>query len=171
METTVRKICCQGCGATLPVEDGVRYLTCNYCDARLEVVSNAATSHTRLLEEIGDRTDRIERKLDAIRARDEIARLDRAWEDYAAAVSFKRGGRSHPPSVEAAMGHVAIGGFLTLIACLILAQASWWWVPPAALAGALLTRHFHRMERLRAEAFGNTRRRYERRRKELEDML
>ena len=70
METTVRKICCQGCGATLPVEDGVRYLTCNYCDARLEVVSNAATSHTRLLEEIGDRTDRIERKLDAIRARE-----------------------------------------------------------------------------------------------------
>ena len=34
-----RRVCCQGCGANLEVDETIRFVTCNYCDARLEVVA------------------------------------------------------------------------------------------------------------------------------------
>lgn len=44
----VKKLCCQGCGSDLVVDEGIRFVTCNYCGARLEIVHDATTTHSRL---------------------------------------------------------------------------------------------------------------------------
>lgn len=45
----ITKVCCQGCGADLEVDEEIRFVNCNYCGAKLEVVHDATTTHTRLL--------------------------------------------------------------------------------------------------------------------------
>ena len=52
----VKKLCCQGCGSDLVVDEGIRFVTCNYCGARLEIVHDATTTHSRLLDKIEKRT-------------------------------------------------------------------------------------------------------------------
>ncbi len=165
LKTAIRKICCQGCGATLPVSEGLRYLTCNYCDARLEIVQDSATTHTRLLDEIDDRTRRIESKLDAIHAKERLQALDEAWRNYVASVSsMNSNGKRFPPSQDEASGLLFIGIFVTGIAAFLLASMSLWLVPPAIVIGLLGTRHFYRMSMLRFRAFDGVRSRYETRR-------
>ncbi len=165
LKTAVRKICCQGCGATLPVSEELRYLTCNYCDARLEIVQDSATTYARLLDEIADRTRRIESKLDAIHAKERLQALDEAWQNYLASVSNKgSNGKLSPPSQDEAFGLLFIGIFVTVIAAFLLASASLWLIPPVIALGLLGTRHFYRMSMLRFRAFDDARSRYETRR-------
>lgn len=163
---------CESCGASLRPPEGVRYVTCNYCDASLEVVRDSSTSHARMLEDLGERTGRVEKQLDEIRAREEIASLETAWRKYLASVSLKRGRKPPlPPSKEAASGYLIVGVFITVLACVLSGGVAWWLAGVAALLGFSMTWHLHRMERLRAEAFDQVRKRYEMRKRELESLL
>ncbi len=72
MTKIIRQHCCLGWGATLPVTEGISFLSCN---ARLEIVQDQATTHTRLLEGIGQRTRKIELDVEAIRLQGELKRL------------------------------------------------------------------------------------------------
>ena len=76
----ITKVCCQGCGADLQVDENVRYVTCNYCHARLEVVHDTSVTHTRLMEQIHESTQRMAGNLGVIELQNDLERLDREWE-------------------------------------------------------------------------------------------
>jgi hypothetical protein len=104
----ITKVCCQGCGADLQVDETVRYVTCNYCHARLEVVHDPSVTHTRLMEKLEKRTERMADNLRVIELQNDLARMDREWElrRESFMVTGKHGHRSLPSTVGSAMSGV-----------------------------------------------------------------
>lgn len=76
----VTKVCCQGCGADLQIDESIRYVTCNYCNAQLEVVHDASVTHTRQLDKIERTTDQLANNLKVIELQNDLERLDRDWD-------------------------------------------------------------------------------------------
>lgn len=116
----VTKVCCQGCGADLQIDESVRYVTCNYCHTRLEVVHDETVTHTRLLDKIERTTDRMANNLKVIELQNDLERLDREWESRRdrLMVRGKDGHISEPSSIASvAGGFIAIGvGIVWIIA-------------------------------------------------------
>ncbi|RYD49995.1 MAG: hypothetical protein EOP85_00510, partial [Verrucomicrobiaceae bacterium] len=116
----VTRVCCQGCGADLQVDDTIRYVTCNYCQTRLEVVHDQTVTHTRLLDKIERTTDRMANNLKVIELQNDLERLDREWESQRESllVRGKDGHTTEPSSVSSiAGGFIAIGiGVVFIIA-------------------------------------------------------
>ena len=104
----ITKVCCQGCGADLQVDESVRYVTCNYCHARLEVVHDPSVTHTRLMEKLDKNTERMAGNLRVIELQNELARMDREWESQRESfmVTGKHGQRSLPSGAGSAFGGV-----------------------------------------------------------------
>ncbi|MCW1922750.1 hypothetical protein OKA05_09315 [Luteolibacter arcticus] len=164
MNTTVRQLCCQGCGASLPVTEGIRFLTCNYCNARLEVVQDQATTHTRLLEGIEQRTKKIERDVEAIRIQGELKHLDEAWAKYEARVDPRD---QHGRRTEPAGGIIVIGLIGVVVGIALLFSEVWWLGVFLAPAAAWFMVKAFRWEMNRARIFQGMRLQYEMRRKML----
>jgi DNA-directed RNA polymerase subunit RPC12/RpoP len=97
----VTKVCCQGCGADLQIDESIRYVTCNYCNARLEVVHDPSVTHTRQLDKIERTTDRLADNLKVIELQNDLERLDREWDNQRQGylVRGKNGHVSEPSSV------------------------------------------------------------------------
>ena len=76
----ITKVCCQGCGADLDVDESVHYVTCNYCHARLEVLHDTSVTHTRLIEQIHESTQQMAGNLKVIELQNDLVLLDREWE-------------------------------------------------------------------------------------------
>ncbi|CAN5309814.1 hypothetical protein BH23VER1_BH23VER1_26000 [soil metagenome] len=106
MGTKVVKLACQGCGADLSVGEDVRFVTCNFCGSKLEVVHDQTVTHTRLLEDIAD-------DLKVIQLQNELGQLDREWEQGRDRfmVSDREGNRSIPSSGGAVVGGVIATAF------------------------------------------------------------
>ena len=106
MET--KRVCCQGCGADLEVDETIRFVTCNYCNARLEVVHDPTTTHTKLLDELVERTESMADDLKLIQAEMELQRIERDWEvtrrQYM--VTDKHGHESRPSMAGSVVGAV-----------------------------------------------------------------
>jgi hypothetical protein len=104
----ITKVCCQGCGADLQVDETVRYVTCNYCQARLEVVHDPSVTHTRLMEKLEKNTERMAENLRVIELQNDLARIDREWEQQKEGfmVTGKHGHRSLPSTAGSAVGGV-----------------------------------------------------------------
>ena len=102
----ITKVCCQGCGADLQVDETVRYVTCNYCHARLEVVHDPSVTHTRLMEKLEKTTERMAGNLRVIELQNELARMDREWElrREGFMVTGKHGQRSLPSATGSSVG-------------------------------------------------------------------
>lgn len=77
----VTKVCCQGCGADLQIDETIRFVTCNYCNARLEVVHDETVTHTRQLDKIERTTAQIAGNLKVIELQNDLERLDREWDN------------------------------------------------------------------------------------------
>lgn len=109
----VTKVCCQGCGADLQIDESVRYVTCNYCHTRLEVVHDETVTHTRLLDKIERTTDRMANNLKVIELQNDLERLDREWESLRGSlmVRGKDGHVSEPSSIASVVGGIAVIGF------------------------------------------------------------
>ena len=109
----VTKVCCQGCGADLQVDESIRFATCNYCHARLEIVHDPTVTHTRLLEDIGRTTERMAGNLRVIELQNDLERLDREWENRRESfmVTGKHGHRSLPSQAGSIIGGVVAIGF------------------------------------------------------------
>lgn len=109
----VRKLCCQGCGADLEVDDSIRFVNCNYCGARLEIVRDATTTHSKLLDKIERRTGEMAGDLKIIRLQNELEQLDREWESDRSQylVTNKRGQVSEPSPVGAVVAGLVMAGF------------------------------------------------------------
>ena len=112
----ITKVCCQGCGADLQVDESIRFATCNYCHARLEIVHDPTVTHTRLLEDIGRTTERMAGNLRVIELQNDLERLDREWENRRESfmVTGKHGHRSLPSEA----GSV-IGGVIAIVAGIV----------------------------------------------------
>lgn len=109
----VKKLCCQGCGADLEVDEGIRFVNCNYCGARLEIVHDATTTHSRLLDRIEKRTGEMAGDLKVIRLQNELEQLDREWEQDRSRFLTRdeHGNASEPSPVGAVVGGVLVIGF------------------------------------------------------------
>jgi hypothetical protein len=111
METHVMKLCCQGCGADLQVSDEVRFITCNYCQSKLEIVRDASVTHTRVLEKLERTTERIAGNLKVIELQNDLERLDREWEVERSGMLVRGdNGRISEPSTTASV----IGGIFAI---------------------------------------------------------
>lgn len=110
---SVKKLCCQGCGADLEVAEGIRFVTCNYCGARLEIVHDATTTHSRVLEKIEKATGEMAGDLKVIRLQNELEQLDREWDQERSQFLMrdKNGNASEPSPVGAIVGGVLAIGF------------------------------------------------------------
>ena len=114
----ITKVCCQGCGADLQVDDSIRFATCNYCHARLEIVHDPTVTHTRLLEDIGRTTERMAGNLRVIELQNDLERLDREWADSRESfmVTSKNGHRSIPTEAGSMIG----GGLMVVMGIVVL---------------------------------------------------
>lgn len=109
----ITKVCCQGCGADLQVDESIRFVTCNYCGARLEVVHDATVTHTRQLDKIERTTEQLAGNLKVIELQNDLERLDREWESQRSGllVRNKHGNVSEPSAVGSIVGGVIVIGF------------------------------------------------------------
>jgi hypothetical protein len=110
---SARKLCCQGCGADLEVAEGIRFVTCNYCGARMEIVHDATTTHSRVLDKIEKTTGEMAGDLKVIRLQNELEQLDREWEQERSRflTRDKNGNASEPSPAAAIVGGVLAIGF------------------------------------------------------------
>jgi hypothetical protein len=120
METRVMKLCCQGCGADLQVTDEIRFVTCNYCQSKLEIVRDTSVTHTRVLEKLERTTERIAGNLKVIELQNDLERLDREWETARTGmlVRDKHGNVSEPSAAASTVGGLIaiVGGVVFTIA-------------------------------------------------------
>lgn len=130
----VTKVCCQGCGADLQIDESIRFATCNYCHARLEIVHDPTVTHTRLLEDIGRTTERMAGNLRVIELQNDLERLDREWESRKQGfmVTSKNGHRSIPSEAGSMVGG-AIGVIMGVVVLAVTIQIG----GPAPLFGLL----------------------------------
>ncbi|WP_338287413.1 hypothetical protein [Luteolibacter sp. LG18] len=110
------KLCCNGCGSDLQVGDDVRFLTCNYCHSKLEVVRDVTATHTRVLEKLERATDRIAGNLKVIELQNDLERVDREWEArrQSLLVRGQNGGLYEPSAIGSVIGSLAaiLGGIV-----------------------------------------------------------
>ena len=115
----ITKVCCQGCGADLQVDESIRFATCNYCHARLEIVHDPTVTHSRLLEDIGRTTERMAGNLRVIELQNDLERLDREWEGRRESfmVTGKNGHRSLPSEAGSMIGGgiAVVGGIIWMV--------------------------------------------------------
>ncbi len=164
----VTKVCCQGCGANLKVDESIRYVTCNYCDARLEVIHDETVTHTKRLEKIEETTSQLSKKLRVIELQNTIEHVDREWEKFRQSVSSRsEDGQLIEPNAGVAVAGGVIGFVLAIVGIAMSFQAS---SPLLAVFIALVfiviifaMRHGYR----RAEAFQLQKYRYQTARKSL----
>ena len=104
----ITKVCCQGCGADLEVDEAIRFVNCNYCGAKLEVVHDATTTHTRLLEKLEKQTEEMADDLKVIRLQNELEKLDREWDREMQ--GFMVTGQNGERSIPSAGGSIVGGG-------------------------------------------------------------
>ena len=62
------------------MDETIRFVTCNYCAAKLEVVHGESVTHTRQLDRIERTTNLLASNLKVIELQNEIERLDREWD-------------------------------------------------------------------------------------------
>lgn len=113
MATQVISVRCQNCGSPLQVNDTIRFLTCNYCKSELELVRDASTVHTEVLQRIEQNTETTVSQLKVIELQNEIERLDREWEMWRQANlgRNKDGSLREPSTVGSIVGGLFVAGF------------------------------------------------------------
>ena len=106
----VTKVCCQGCGADLEIDESIRFVTCNYCGARLEVVHDATVTHTKQLANIERATERMASDIRVIELQNDLERLDREWNSQrnGLLVRGENGSLSEPSPVGSIVGGVVM---------------------------------------------------------------
>ncbi len=109
---TTLSLTCQKCGAPLAVAEGVRFVTCNYCQSSLEIVRNESSTHTQLLESLDRRSAEIVGNLEVIKLQNALAQLDREWmmEREGHMVRDKQGGLQEPNA-----GAGIVGGVIAVV--------------------------------------------------------
>ena len=71
----VLNIACNNCGGPLEVPKKVRYLTCSFCDSRLEVQKSGSAYYTNVLEAVQD----IRHDVETLKLQNQLSQIDREW--------------------------------------------------------------------------------------------
>jgi DNA-directed RNA polymerase subunit RPC12/RpoP len=164
---------CQGCGAGLKINEMVRYVTCNYCNAQLEVVHEPTVTHTKLLEAVAQTTERLTTQVRIVELENELLKLEREW-DQLRERSLPRDG--HGKQVEpSTLTAKAIALFtVILIPLLTFANSRTMdWGSALLISGVLVAVAFFAVKGtlIHAREFERTRAAYLRRRSELKAAL
>ncbi|MEP4077891.1 hypothetical protein [Haloferula sp.] len=172
MPTKLTKVACQSCGANLSIDESIRFVTCGYCSAQLEIVHDPSTIHSKLLEDVVKRQDAVEDELRILRLEKQIQRLERNWESFRARVSTKgKDGTLISPNK---LGPILFGLFAGTIGLISmgLAATERQWVLALLAIGALMLAYFvpHHGIR-RANEFAMMRSRYIEKRSRLRSQL
>jgi len=75
----LQALSCQHCGAPIEVPIHVQFVTCEFCDARLQVCQEGSVAYTEVMDSIDQKTDRIADDIKKLKAESELARIDRDW--------------------------------------------------------------------------------------------
>ena len=78
--TQATSVRCQHCGASLKISDGLRFITCGYCQSELEVVKDESAVYTETLTRLQENSDAMAESIKVIEVQNEIERLDREWQ-------------------------------------------------------------------------------------------
>ena len=135
----VTKVCCQSCGADLDVDESIRFVTCNFCGARLEIVHDETTTHSRLLQELGEKTDRMAGEIKVLRLQNELEQLEREWQTAREGlmISGKNGNRSVPSLAGSLFtgAMMIIIGIIAMTALSNISQSGFTFVVPLMIIG------------------------------------
>ena len=127
-------VTCGGCGAPLTIPENVEYVACRFCQAQLHVQRNQSVVFTEVLQSLRQQTERLADNTEILRLQNEIALLDRDWEQKTAElmVHGKHGRVSVPDKTSAVLGGTVIAIFGLVWTCIAGAM-----FPPMALFGIL----------------------------------
>jgi len=97
---------CNQCGAPLDVPAKARFVTCSFCNVRLQVQHQGSAVYTETLEDIAEDVREIKHTLD-------VEQLDRAWEREREGfmIATKNGQRVLPTRGGSILGAVAMSVF------------------------------------------------------------
>ena len=153
----LHKLRCQGCGASVSVREGLRFVDCSYCGSRLEVVIPES------------KTAELSARCGELETREELRRLDAAWDEYLRSVSVKLpSGEIQPPGATVRVEGAMVGVTITIFAGVALAGYSLWWVLVVIpVAGTFATWLFISAAMKRERAFNAARKVHESKRMEL----
>ena len=110
----VLDLSCSNCGAPLEVPRKLRFVTCAFCNTRLEIQIDGAAAYTTTL-------DAIAQDIKTLKRQNEVAELDREWQASRSKylVHSQRGGASVPSKTGSIAGLCVIvpfGIFWTVMA-------------------------------------------------------
>ena len=101
---------CNHCGAPIEAPPKARFITCTFCDARLQIHHSGSSYSTEVLDEIRETTHRIARDIEELKSSTAIDRLDKQWErerkNYL--VTGKHGTAHMPSKSQAVVGGVVV---------------------------------------------------------------
>jgi hypothetical protein len=109
----VLSLACNRCGAPLEVREKTRFATCQFCHAKLAIHQEGNAAFTEVLEQINERAGQIENRLANIELQNEVARIDREWEQEREGyyIRGKHGSRHLPSKVGSVATTIIMGGF------------------------------------------------------------
>lgn len=143
------KLSCNGCGADIELPDDARFVTCRYCDAKLEVKKTDGAIFTEVrqaIAKISDEVSSLKAENRVLRLQNEIDDLDRQWQARSQGMMLegKDGSRS-PPTRGSALA-LGVGSVIMLIAVLSIGGTGTMLLPGMAIVCvfAILAVFLHR---------------------------
>ena len=161
MPVKVTKVACQSCGANLNIDESIRFVTCGYCSASLEIVHDPSAVYSKLLEDVVKRQDAVEDELNILRIERKIQRLEAEWESFRQSVCSKEKDGSLVEPNKA--GPILFGAFALIIGLIILISsgANQQWIGLLLGLGVLFLGYFGSTHGIRrAKEFAAIRSRY-----------
>ena len=108
---------CNNCGAPLSVPDGVRFLTCSFCQSQLEVVQEGNAAFTKVLEQLQERTEQVATDVERLKLQNQLLSLEHEWDRQSRDLMVhNKEGRPHVPTVGGAIAMLLIGGLMSAFA-------------------------------------------------------
>ena len=115
----LEKVVCNSCAAPLEIPESANFIRCNHCSTQLAVRRNQNITFTEQMEELADRaeelsdrTAELSEQVESLRIQNEIASLDREWEQERRTYMVRgKHGHQHIPSE---LGSIA-GGIIAVV--------------------------------------------------------
>ncbi|MGB6221154.1 hypothetical protein [Haloferula sp.] len=172
MSIKVTKVACQSCGANLTIDESIRFVTCGYCSAQLEIVHDPSAVYSKTLDDVVKRQDAVEDELRVLRLEKSLQRIEQEWENFRIRVSSKS---ENGTIVEPGKAGPILFGIFATILCVFLfgfgLSERIWLIAILGVAGIalsyLITQHGLR----RAKEFAHMRTRYLQKRTKLKGEL
>ncbi|MDP6442548.1 MAG: hypothetical protein QGG36_29880 [Pirellulaceae bacterium] len=155
---------CNECGAPIEIPHKVKFLTCAFCNAKLQVHHTETAVYSEVLERLEDKTEQIADELARLKVSTDVERLDSRWRDdrHRHMMRDKRGNYHVPSRPLAVVMTIVICGIALVMLFNAPGQMAMFGIVFVAIAIGNCIRVF-----LKAEDFDRAKRRYRRDRRSL----